>query len=47
MPLFNPFILANKNGIPRIEATGVNISTTAVTFTFQKNAFIIGTLLGL
>lgn len=39
MPLFNPFILANKNGIPRIEATGVNISTTAVTFTFQKNAF--------
>lgn len=39
MPLFNPLILANRNGIPRLEATGVNVSTTAVTFTFQRNAF--------
>ena len=41
MPLFNPFIMANRNGIPRIEATGVNVSTTAVavTFSFQRNAF--------
>lgn len=39
MGLSNPFILANRNGIPRLEATGVNISTTAVTFTFQRNAF--------
>lgn len=31
--------MANRNGIPRIEATGVNISSTAVTFSFQRNAF--------
>ena len=39
MSLFNPFIMANRNGIPRIEAIGVNVSTTAVTFSFQRNAF--------
>ena len=39
MSLFNPFIMANRNGIPRIVATGVNVSTTAVTFSFQRNAF--------
>lgn len=37
--LFNPFIMANRNGIPRIEATGVNINSTSVVFTFQKNVF--------
>lgn len=31
--------MANRNGIPRLEATGVNVSTTAVTFSFQRNAF--------
>lgn len=31
--------MANRNGIPRIEATGVNVSSTAVTYTFQRNAF--------
>ena len=39
MSLFNPLFLANRNGIPRIEATGVNVNTTAVTYTFQRNAF--------
>lgn len=39
MSLFNPFIMANRGGIPRIEATGVNVSTTAVTFSFQRHAF--------
>lgn len=39
MALFNPFTLANRNGIPRIEATGVSINTTSVTFNFQRNAF--------
>lgn len=39
MSLFNPFFLANRNGIPRIEATGVNVSATAVTYSFQRNAF--------
>lgn len=39
MSLYNPFIMANRNGIPRIESTGVSISTTAVTYNFQRNAF--------
>ena len=39
MSLYNPLFLANRNGIPRIEATGVNVNTTAVTYTFQRNAF--------
>lgn len=39
MSLYNPLFLANRNGIPRIEATGVNVSATAVTYTFQRNAF--------
>ena len=39
MSLFNPFFMANRNGIPRIEATGVNVSSTAVTYSFQRNAF--------
>ena len=39
MSLFNPFFMANRNGIPRIEATGVNVSTTAVIYSFQRNAF--------
>lgn len=39
MTLFNPFFMANRNGIPRIEATGVNVNSTSVTYTFQRNAF--------
>lgn len=39
MSLFNPLFMANRNGIPRIEATGVNVSTTAVIYSFQRNAF--------
>lgn len=39
MSLFNPFFMANRNGIPRIESTGVNVSATAVTYSFQRNAF--------
>lgn len=39
MSLFNPFFMANRNGIPRIEATGVSVSTTAVVYSFQRNAF--------
>ena len=39
MSLYNPLFLANRNGIPRIEATGVNVNVTAVTYTFQRNAF--------
>lgn len=39
MSLFNPFFMANRNSIPRIESTGVSISTTAVIYSFQRNAF--------
>lgn len=39
MSLFNPFFLANRNGIPRIEATGVNVTTSAVVYSFNRNAF--------
>lgn len=39
MALFNPFTMANRNGIPRVEATGVTVGTTAVTYSFQRNAF--------
>lgn len=39
MSLYNPFIMANRNGIPRIEATGVSVGTAAVTYNFQRNAF--------
>lgn len=35
-----PFIFANRNGIPRLEATGVDISTTAVTFNFNPHRFL-------
>lgn len=47
MPLFNPFTMANRDGIPRIEATGVNVSTTAVTYSFQRNAFYNRNFVGL
>ena len=39
MSLFNPFFLANRNGIPRIEATRVNVTTSAVVYSFNRNAF--------
>lgn len=47
MSLFNPFIMANRNGIPRIESTGVSVSTTAVTYNFQRNAFVNRNFAGL
>lgn len=30
--MLNPFTTANKQGVPRIETKGVNVSTTAVSF---------------
>lgn len=47
MALYNPFTMANRNGIPRVEATGVTIGTTAVTFNFQRNAFLNRSFAGL
>lgn len=40
MPVINPFILANKNGIPRLEATSVSINTDNVTFNFNNHPFL-------
>ncbi len=47
MALFNPFIMANRNGIPRLEATSVNVTTTAVVYNFQRNAFANRNFMGL
>lgn len=40
MNVLNPFIWANKGGIVRLEATGVTVGTTAVTFNFQSHRFL-------
>lgn len=32
MAFISPFIMANKNGIPRLESTGVTVGTTNVRF---------------
>lgn len=40
MNILNPYIWANKGGIVRLEATGVTVSTTAVTFNFQSHRFL-------
>lgn len=34
------YYLANKGGIPRIETTGVTVSTTNVEFTFRNHRFL-------
>lgn len=36
----NPFIWSNRNGIPRLEATSVNITTDAITFNFNPHRFL-------
>lgn len=36
----NPLILANSQGIPRLEATRVNVAATEVQFVFQNQAFL-------
>ena len=33
MILLNPYVYANRNGIPRLEANSVTVGTTNVTFT--------------
>lgn len=42
MPSFpiNPHILANTQGIPRLRATGVTVTTTEVRFSFQNHRFL-------
>ena len=36
----NPYILANTQGIPRLQATGVTVTTTEVRFSFRNHRFL-------
>lgn len=47
MTLFNPFFMANRNGIPRVEATGVTVNTNNVVYSFQPHAFLNRNFAGL
>ena len=40
MVLVNPYFYANKQGIPRLEANSVSISTDAVTFNFANHRYL-------
>lgn len=40
MAFINPFIMANRGGIPRLEATSVNVGTANVTFNFRNHPFL-------
>lgn len=40
MILINPYYYANRNGIPRLEADSVNITTDAVTFNFNNHRYL-------
>lgn len=39
--------MANRNGIPRIEATGVTVNTDNIVYSFQPNAFFNRNFAGL
>ena len=39
MAILNPFTTANKQGIPRIETSGVAVGTTAVTYSLRNANF--------
>lgn len=45
--MINPFILANRQGIPRLESTGVTVGTDSVTFSFKEHQFLNNPYLGL
>lgn len=47
MTLFNPLFMANRNGIPRLESTGVSVNANSVVFNFRKNAFVNRNFAGL
>lgn len=42
----NPFILGNTQGIPRLKATGVTVTTTEVRFSFQNHPFLNAPFIG-
>lgn len=39
MAILNPFTTANKQGIPRIETSGVTVGTAAVTYSLRNTTF--------
>jgi len=45
--LINPFITVNKNGIPRLEATGVTVGTSSVEYSFKYHPFFNNQYVGL
>lgn len=46
--MFNPiFFLSNRNGIPRLATSAINVSTTAVTFTLPSNNIFYANFNGL
>lgn len=47
MTLFNPLFMANRNGIPRLESTGVVVNDNNVVFQFRKNAFFNRNFVGI
>ncbi len=47
MAFINPFIMANKNGIPRLESTGVTVGTANVRFSFRNHPFLSAPFSGL
>lgn len=36
--MYNPYIMANIRGIPRIESTGVTVTATEITYNFRPDA---------
>lgn len=42
-----PFILANRQGIPRLETTGVTVGTNDVQFSFNNHPFLFRNFNGL
>lgn len=47
MAIINPYIFANRQGIPRLEATGVSVNTTNVVYSFKNHPFLNGNFAGL
>lgn len=47
MAAINPFILANRGGIPRLESVSVSASATAVTFSLRRHPFLSSPFSGL
>lgn len=47
MAIVNPYIFANRQGIPRLEATGVSVNTTNVVYSFKNHPFLNSNFAGL